>query len=42
MPGTGERFEMILDRVPVCTDRFNCFGDGDTPALAAQFKNLYR
>ena len=42
MPGTGERFEMILYRVAVCTGRFSGCGHGDAPALAAQLQNLYR
>ena len=37
--GPGERFQVILDRVSVGAGRFRCFGNGDAPALATQFKN---
>ena len=33
----GERFQVILDRVSVGAGCFRCFGNGDPPALTAQW-----
>ena len=42
MPGSGERFEMTLDRVPICAGRAQSFGYGHVPALAAPFDDFHR
>ena len=40
--GTLERFQVILDRVAVCSGDFDRIGYGNPTALAAQFQNLCR
>jgi len=42
VPGTGERFQVILNRIAICTGDFSCIGNGYAPTLTAQFKDLYR